>query len=396
MKDKLNLKQIKEASIVLSQTSDKERDNFLHSLAIILEKYEEDIVTANKKDIEQARENGITAAFIERLILDKQAIKKLILRLEKIQNLKRYDGVILEQKILGNGIQLKKVAVPLGVILVIYESRPEVTVDVAALCIKSGNAVVLKGGSEALNTNQVLYECIQESLRRTNLSERSVSLVINRETTTKLLKENNYIDLVIARGGYELVKKVLDQSRIPVLAHSAGGARIYIDKSADLELAEKIIINAKTSKPSACNSLDTILIHQDIASKFIPLITTKLKSCSVEVVENNWDKEFLSLVVNIKVAKDVSDAIKFISNYTKRHSEGIIASDKKIIETFVNGIDTAAVFINCSTRFHDGFEFGMGAEMGISTGKLHARGPVGLTELTTYKWEVYGNGQIRE
>ncbi|MEK7140942.1 MAG: glutamate-5-semialdehyde dehydrogenase, partial [Patescibacteria group bacterium] len=313
-------------------------------------------------------------------------------------------GEIIEERTDKNKLFLKKVRTPLGVIAVIYEARPEVTIDVAALCIKSGNAVILKGGSQALETNKTLYACILAALEKTGIDKETVSFISSnsRRTINWLLKKNEYVDLVIARGGYGLVKAVLNQSTIPVLAHAAGGARIYIDASADLSMAEEIILNAKTSKPATCNSLDTIVVHRNIVNKFIDRITNVLEMQHVKVIndqkatEKVWNTEFLGLTVAIKVVKDVKEAVNFINRHSKRHSEGVVAEDKKVIDYFVDSIDAAALFVNCSTRLHDGYVFGLGSEMGISTGKLHARGPVGLKELTTYKWEMYGNGQIRK
>lgn len=395
MKNQINLNHIKEAAFVLSQKKDRDQNMFLKNLANYLMDNKELIFKANEKDIRNAEKDNLSASMIQRLILDKDGLNDLILRLSNLQKMKSVTGAILEQKLLENKLILKKISVPLGLIMVIYESRPEVTIDVAALCIKSGNAVILKGGSEAVNTNKVLYKCIVESLKSAKLSEKTVAFIEDRITLNKLLNRNDYIDLVIARGGYEMVKNVMKNSRIPVLAHSAGGARIYIDESADLSIVEKIIINSKTSKPAACNSLDTIVIHQRIAKQVLSDLTDSLKNNNVEIVNNQWDQEFLDLKIGIKIVKNLDEAIKFINIYSKKHSEGIIAMDKSVINKFKNSIDTAAAFVNCSTRFHDGYEFGMGAEMGISTGKIHARGPVGLKELTTYKWEVYGNGQIR-
>lgn len=389
------LKQIKNASIEISKKTEQEKNVFLKTLAQIIWQEKDEILKANKKDIKSADKNGLSKAFIQRLVLDESGIKKMIARVKKLQDLESNIGAITEERKLENGILLKKVRIPMGVLMVIFESRPEVTVDVTALCIKSGNGVILKGGSEAIYTNQALYKCIQSALDKSNISELAVGFVDDRKTVDYLLKQNKFIDLVIARGGYELVRKVIDTSKIPVLAHASGGARIYVDQSADLLMAEKIIINAKTDKPSACNSLDTILVHKDIATDFIPKIISKLQNMNVSIKEGDWDTEFLDLTVGIKVVNSADDAISFIQKHTKSHSEGIVASNQEVINQFINSLDAAAIFINCSTRLHDGFEFGLGSEIGISTGKLHARGPVGLKELTTYKWEVYGNGQIR-
>lgn len=395
MKNQINLTQVKEAALALSYKKERDQNMFLKNLANSLMDNKEPIFKANRKDIRNAKKANLSTSMIQRLVFDEDGLNSLILRLSNLQKMKNVTGMILEKKLLENKLIIKKVSVPLGVIMVIYESRPEVTIDVAALCIKSGNAVILKGGSEAVNTNKALYKCIIEALDKSKLSKKTVTYVEGRTMLNKLLKNNNYIDLVIARGGYEMVKNVMKNSRIPVLAHSAGGARIYIDESADLSIVEQIIINAKTGKPAACNSLDTILIHQKIAKKVLLTLKKTLKDKKVEIVSNQWDQEFLDLKIGIKIVKNLDEAVRFINTYSKKHSEGIIAMNETVISKFKNSIDTAAVFVNCSTRFHDGYEFGMGAEMGISTGKLHARGPVGLKELTTYKWEVYGNGQIR-
>lgn len=406
-----NLKQVKKAGIQLSQLTEEKRNMFLEYLIDALLYNKNDIVKANKLDIKNARNNNMSEAFIQRLILDKKGIEKLIEKLNSLKDLTSTIGSTLSSKKLKNGIVLRKIVVPLGVILIMYESRPEVTIEAAALCIKSGNAVLLKGGSEAFCTNRILYTCIQKALKNADLAKETIQLLENRKEISKLLKQNKYIDVVIARGGYDMVKNVMNQTNIAVLAHACGGARIYIDKSADLKIVNNIIINAKTGKSSACNSLDTVLIHKDIAFTLIPSLIKKLQAVGVKVLgdtivskltnarkasQSDWQTEFLGLTVGIKVVKNLEEAIDFINTYTKRHSEGIIAEDNTVISAFVSSIDAAGIFINCSTRFHDGYEFGMGSEMGIATGKLHARGPVGLKELTTYKWEVYGNGHIRE
>ncbi len=410
MKNNLDMDKIKDASLSLFQKNEKEKNAFLESLANILLNNTAFIVRANRKDIQAAEKNGLSAAFIQRLILGQNGIKKLILKLKNLQQLKSGVGDILEKRRLKNGILLKKISVPLGVILVIYEARPEVTIDAAALCVKSGNAAILKGGAEAMNTNKALYKCIMDALERAGLDKNLISFVWDRGFINTLLLQNEFIDLVIARGSYGLVKAVQDRSLIPVLAHSAGGARIYIDKSARLPYVFDILINAKTSKPAACNSLDTILVHKQISDSFILEMVKRLKDARVTVLgdeyiskltntrkakKNDWDTEFLDLVVSVKIVDNVDGAIKFIKQHTKKHSEAVIATNSGVINKFTRSIDAAAIFINCSTRFHDGYEFGMGSEMGIATGKLHARGPVGLKELTCYKWEAYGDGQIR-
>jgi len=390
-----DLEKIKAASKRLSLLEEKNRNLFLENLTEVIMQKRQEIISANKRDVEFAINACLPSALVERLGIDEAEIKKMVEKVHEIKKLDSELGEILEEKIQENGLVLKKVTVPLGVIFVIYESRPEVTIDVASLCVKSANAVILKGGSEAIRTNKALFACVQLALRASGLAKETVSLIAERGEVSGLLKQREYIDLVVARGGYKLVNYVLKNSTIPVLAHSAGGARIYVDESANLSMAEEIILDAKTSKPAACNSLDTVVIHQNIAAKFVSKITSRLKASGVKIVKNDWNTEFLGLRASIKVVKNVEEAVNFINQHTKKHSEGIIATDKKVIDYFTKSIDSAALFINCSTRFHDGYVFGLGSEMGISTGKLHARGPVGLKELTIYKWIAYGNGQIR-
>lgn len=398
MKTTLDLRGIKKAVLTLSQKSECERNEFLNCLVDILNSRKKKIFRANKKDINQAIKKQLSAAFIQRLTLDEHGINAMILKVKSMQRLKSGIGEIMEEQIMESGLKLQRMRVPIGVIAIIYEARPEVTIDVAALCIKSGNAVILKGGSEALHTNLILYHCIVEALEKSHFPKKAVHFInINDHTViADLLKRNDVIDLVIARGSYKMVRTIQNSSTIPVLAHSAGGARIYIDQSADLSIVERIIINSKTSKPSACNSLDTIIIHKKIVRDVLPLITKNLKKYNVKIINNNWNTEFLDMKVSIKIVNNIDDAIKFINIYSKKHSEGIIATDKVIINQFVTSVDAAALFVNCSSRLHDGYVFGLGSEMGIATGKLHARGPVGLKELTIYKWIAYGKGQIRE
>lgn len=410
MRNQFVLAGIKDAALRLSQKTEDERNGFLARLAESIAHNKAHIRKENEKDVRAAEDNRLPPAFIQRLTMDEKGVNSLVTRVRELARLTSGLGRAIESRTLPNGILLKKVAVPLGVILVIYESRPEVTIDVAALCVKSGNAAILKGGSEAIHTNKALFKCVQEALGKAGLSRQTVQFIEKRQQVSDLLKRNDVIDLVVARGGYELVKKVTASSRIPVLAHAAGGARIYIDKSADQKIVNPIIINAKKSKPAACNALDTILVHKDVEATVLPSLIKKLQAESVRVLgdlfckntyrveqasQKTWNTEFLGLTVAIKIVKNVDQAVGFINKYSKHHSEGIIAMDKTVISAFVNGLDTAVVFINCSTRFNDGYEFGLGAEMGIATGKLHARGPVGLRELTTYRWEAYGKGQIR-
>jgi len=394
----INYKKIREAAILLAQTPEKTRDKFLKNLALEIKQNTKQILAANILDVAEAKKNKLAEAFLARLVLDEKGIKEIIAKLEATAALNSGVAEIIEQRVEGDGFVLKKIRVPLGVFFVIYEARPEVTIDVAGLCIKSGNALILKGGSEVLRTNKILFKAIKAALKKSALPLAAISFVdsADRQITNKILQRSDDIDLVIARGGYAMVKAVMAQSKIPVLAHAAGGARIYVDKSADLAMAKKILLNAKTTKPSACNSLDTILVHQDIAKNFVLEISQAMKEAGVVVKKSmNWAEETLGLTVGIKVVSDIDEAIKFIQKYSKLHSEGIVARDAAAINHFTQSIDAAAVFVNASTRLHDGYVFGFGSEMGISTSKLHARGPVGIKELTTYKWQVYGKGNIR-
>ncbi|VVA44272.1 Gamma-glutamyl phosphate reductase [Candidatus Roizmanbacteria bacterium] len=398
MKNTLNLKTIKDSFIKLSNKSENERNIFLTNLADELSNNKDKILSANRKDLQNAKKNKLSVAFVQRLKLGKFDLKKIIERVKQVKALDSGIGKIIEKKLSDTGLEIHKVRVSIGTILIIYESRPEVTIDVACLCIKSGNAAILKGGSEALETNLVLYECIKKSLIKSSFPNEAIYFIQskNKNTVRKLLKRNDIIDLIIARGGYEMVKSIQNNSSIPVLAHSSGGARIYIDKSADLSMVEKILINAKITKPSACNSLDTVVIHKDLKDKLLAKIIKSFKKNKVEIINGKWNQEFLGMKVSIKIVDSLNEAIDFVNTYSKKHSEGIIAQDKKVINKFCQSIDSATIFVNSSTRLHDGYIFGLGAEMGIATGKLHARGPVGLKELSIYKWIVYGKGHIRK
>lgn len=394
----INYKKIKESASALSQTDEKKRNLFLKNLAQEIIRNRAEILATNERDVKGARRKQLAEPFVARLSLDEAGVDGLVDKLNSIARLKSGLGEIIEKRALKNGLILKKIRAPLGTLFVIYEARPEATIDVAGLCVKSGNAAIMKGGSESLRTNKALFECIKNSLRKSGLPLDAITFVMSedRNITNRVLKQSSAIDLVIARGGYEMVKSVIALSKIPVLAHAAGGARVYVDKSADLDMAEKILLDAKTTKPAACNSLDTILMHREIAEKFTPQIAKAMSSKKVIVKKTmDWDKETLGLVVGVKIVKNVEEAVKFIQEHTKSHTEGIISKDAAVIDYFTKSIDAAALFVNASTRLHDGYVFGLGSEMGISTSKLHARGPVGLKELTTYKWQVYGKGNIR-
>ncbi len=405
-----SLKKTKTASESLASIPTAKKNAVLKILIRELNTQKENIIAQNKIDIHNAIKNNKTAAFIDRLTIDEKIINSMITQLEKI--ILQADPLlrILENKTLDNGVHLRKIPVPIGVIAIIYESRPNVTIDAAALCIKSGNAVILKGGSEALHTNCILVQCISAALIQNNIPSESVLFIdsTRRSIINRILKESRYVDLLIPRGGYELVQTVVKLARIPVLYHAAGGARIYIDDSANLQKAVQICVHAKVSRPGTCNSLDTVVVHKKIASQVLPILYREMKKNNVKLYgdrntariievqpnrKNEYRIENLDLILSIKIVSSQDEAIQFIKKYSKGHSEGIVAENKKIIEVFKKKIDAAAVFVNCTTRFHDGGVFQLGAEMGIATGKLHARGPVGLNELTTYKWVAEGKGQ---
>ena len=410
---KEQLKFTKKASFMLAQLSVKEKNQILSEIVKSLDKNKELILRANKKDIKIALKNKLSHVFINRLTITEKVYEQIVRQVNQIIKLPDPIGESVEKKELKNKIVLEKVRVPLGVLGVIYEARPNVTIDAAALAIKSGNAIVLKGGSDAINSNRALSKSIQEALGKFQIPMEAVLFIdkSDRKVVDKLLIEDKFIDVIIPRGGYSLLKKVVKNSKIPVLYHAEGGARIYVDATADLEKAVKICVNAKTSRPAVCNSLDTVVVNKKIVHPFLTCLADELSAHKVEIradeesrkiiknarkaIEKDFETEFLGLTLSVKVVKDVNEAVEFINKYSKKHSEGIVSQDKKIIAQFSQSIDAAGVFVNCSTRFHDGGEFELGAEMGIATGKLHARGPVGLRELTTYKWIAYGDGQIR-
>lgn len=407
-----SLKSVKASTVALSTLSPIQKKRTLQTLIKILEKNKEEIFMANTRDVERSKSALKSKAFINRLAFSEDNFKLMLKSIKEISEMDDSLGEIIEKRIISNGVIFCKKRVSLGVAAVIYESRPNLTIEVFALCFKSGNSCVLKGGSESIESNRILYKCIKGALEKNNICKDIIFFLdnIDHKDVSRLLKQEKYIDVVIPRGGYGLVRKVVNEAKIPVLYHSEGGARIFIDKSADLQMALQICVNAKTSRPATCNSLDTVLVHKEIANNFLPELEGLLKEKMVTIIgdrltrriidakpalKRDYETEFLDLVLCIKVVNNINEAIEFITKYTNRHSEGIVTKDKKNIDLFVDSIDAAGVFINCSTRLHDGGVMGFGAEMGISTGKLHARGPVALKELTTYKWIAYGEGQIR-
>lgn len=411
-------RQARDASYKLATVSSEQRNKVLAEIASLLEKNRKQILEENEKDIETAKKNKLSPAFIDRLTLTDKYIDSMISGVKQILSLEDPLNRILEERTLKNGLLLKKVSVPLGVILMIYESRPNVTIDAASLCIKSGNAVILRGGSDALNSNKILAGIVTASLEKLRINKNSVQLVSteDREAVNLLLEQEKYIDVVIPRGGYGLIKAIAEHSKIPVIKHYQGICHTYVDDEADLRLAEEVCLNAKCQRPGTCNAMECLLVNEKIADRFLPSMIKIYKDAGVkifgdertlEIAEKNnleierakqehYDTEFLDLIIAIKVVDSLQESIDFINLHSTKHSEAIISKNQKKIKEFMGNIDASAVFANASTRFNDGFEFGLGAEIGISTDKLHARGPVGLKELTTYKYLLFGNGQVRE
>ncbi len=407
-------KKVKETTRKLNGMSSEEKNTVLKKVAEEIVKLQDDILNANKIDIENAVKNGMKESLIDRLKLDKKRILNMSEGLIKITDLEDPIGEIIEGKILKNGLEILKKRVPLGVIAIIYESRPNVTLDAFGLCFKTGNAVILRGGKDAIHTNIAITKIIRNTLKMLEVSENCIYLIedINREKTMELMKLNKYVDVLIPRGGSGLIKTVVENSTIPVIETGTGNCHVYVDEFADFEMALSIIENAKTQRTGVCNACESLVIHKNIAKEFIPLVVQKLseknveirgdkESCKIsnkiiEATEEDWGTEYLDLIISLKIVSNIDEAIEHINKYSTKHSESIITKDYENSKKFLNEIDSSCVYVNSSTRFTDGGEFGFGAEIGISTQKLHARGPMGLRELTTTKYIIYGNGQIRK
>lgn len=399
---------------ILAGMSTVKKNELLNAMAEKLELQTEYILQENALDLEQASQKGVSLAMQDRLRLTKARIQEIAIGVRQVVKLPDPIGEVLSGQILPNGLQVRKIRVPLGVLGIIYESRPNVTVDAIALCIKSGNVPVLRGGSEAIYSNTALVKTLQSCLRDQGLPEELITFIAytERQAVNYLLKLNEDIDVIIPRGGAGLIKTVIENSTIPVIETGVGVCHIFVDASADLAMAEKIVINAKVSRPAVCNSAETLLVHQDVAEVFLPIIAEKLQGENVklQVCEQSltmiknaelaneacFAKENLDLVISIKVVANLAEAVAHIARFGTKHSESIITNDYNNAREFQKQVDAAVVYVNASTRFTDGFEFGLGAEIGISTQKLHARGPMGLRELTSIKYIVEGNGQIRE
>ena len=406
--------QAKAAARVLATATTADKNNWLNAMADALDSSTDAIINANKIDMENGKNNGLSDAMLDRLLLTPERIHAIADAVRHVVTLDDPAGKVLSTTTRPNGLRIDKVSVPIGVIGIIYESRPNVTVDAATLCLKAGNAVILRGGSEAIHSNLALAECISKAAIAKGMPAGAVQVLpwTTREAVGIMLKMDSYLNLIIPRGGERLIRTVVEQSTIPVIKHYKGVCHIFVDKVCDFDRALEIIENAKCQRPGVCNALETLLIHKDAAAEFLPRIVKHLRDRKVELrgcaeccklagndmtaaTEEDWYAEYLTLILAVRIVDDVYAAMDHINHYGSGHSDCILTADMDTAEIFLNGVDSSSVYVNASTRFTDGGEFGMGAEIGISTDKLHARGPMGLPELTTYKYKVYGSGQIR-
>ena len=406
-------KAAKKASVKLASLSTVIKNEALLKMAAEIENHKDEILEANAIDVEAAKAKGVRTSYIDRLTLNDKRIADMAEGLRQIAALPDPIGTGDMYVKRPNGLEIRRARVPFGVIGIIYEARPNVTVDAAALCLKSGNACVLRGGSEAINSNKQIIEILQNAAYSVGIPEGSIQFIdiIDRDAVIMMCKLRGIIDIIIPRGGAGLINRVVENSSVDVIETGTGICHEFVDKSADFDMAINIAVNAKTSRPSVCNALETLLIHKDIAEKFLPMVKTALEKKNVELrgckrcleicpdmkaaTEEDWETEYNDLILSIKIVNDVDDAIEHINEYNTAHSETIITQDLKNAHHFMQDVDAAAVYVNASTRFTDGFEFGFGAEIGISTQKMHARGPMGLEALTTTKYLIYGEGQVR-
>lgn len=401
-----------EAKTVLNRLGVTEKNVALCTVADALVENTEYLLKENEKDVNLAKENGMKESLVDRLSLSSDRINAMAEGLRQIVQLEDPVGEVISMKTRPNGLQIGQKRVPLGVIGIIYESRPNVTADAFGLCFKTGNATVLRGGSDAIHSNLAIVKVIQEALKESGLPKECIQLLedTSRETAKEFMKLNQYIDVLIPRGGAGLIRTVVNESTIPVIETGTGNCHVYVDEFADIDMAKEIIFNAKTQRLGVCNACESLVIHRDVAAKAIPAICSKLKEKDVEIrgderarqyflmkeaTEEDYGTEYLDAIISIKVVDSIDEAIKHINTYNTKHSESIITENYENAKKFLNEIDAAAVYVNASTRFTDGFEFGFGAEIGISTQKLHARGPMGLVALTTTKYIILGNGQVR-
>ena len=414
----IKAKAAKAASKKLAYLSTAVKNEALLAIADELIAKEKDILAANRLDHNEGEKSGMSAAMLDRLLLNTERIKGIAGDVRTVAALPDPVGETFEMRTLPNGLQVGKKRVPLGVIGAVYESRPNVTVDISVLCLKSGNAIILRGGKEAVHSNSVLVKIIQGAAYRAGVPEGALQFIesTDRALVGQMLKMRDYIDLVIPRGGADLINYVAQNAAMPVVTGGIGVCHTYVDRSANLEKAAAIVYNAKVQRPTVCNALDAILVHADVAKSYLPMVAKELDRANVELrcderalkilkplasikavpaTEKDWGKEFLALVAAVKVVDSLEEALEHIERYGSGHSEAIVTEDYSAAMKFLDEVDAACVYVNASTRFTDGGQFGLGAEVGISTQKFHARGPMGLKELTTYKWIVLGSGQVR-
>ncbi len=403
----------KNSSRELRVAGREKKDKALNLMAEGLAARKEDIIRTNSRDVSAARKKGLSPAMIDRLTLDQKTIDSMVTGLQEVAALPDPAGEVTGMWKRPNGLQVGRIRIPLGVIGFIYESRPNVTVDAAALCLKSGNAVLLKGGSEAINSNMALNEILSEAVKKSGLPEKSIQVIPSTEhqAVGALLTMDDWVDVIIPRGGEQLISFVAENSRIPVLKHYKGVCHVYIDEFADLDMAREICLNAKVQRPGVCNAMETMLVHKQVAISFLPKMVEDFKRSGVEIrgcedtlsilpglkpaAESDWEAEYLDLILAVKVVQDFREALDHIEKYGSNHTEAIVTGSYERSREFLEGVDASVVLVNASTRFNDGFQLGLGAEIGINTSKLHAYGPMGLAELTTTKFTVFGRGQVR-
>lgn len=403
----------KEAENTIRTITTDQKNQVLAAVADHLVESTDKLLEANAADVTNAKQNHMPEGLVDRLMLSPERIEGMAEGLRQLVALEDPIGEVTGMKKRPNGLLIGQKRVPLGVVGIIYEARPNVTADAFGLCFKTGNVVILKGGSDAIHSNEAIVDCIRESLKACGITENAIQLIADtsRETAAEFMKMNEYVDVLIPRGGKGLIKAVVNQSTIPVIETGTGNCHIYVDESADLDMAVNIILNAKTQRVGVCNACESLLVHANVKEKLLPVLAQKLKEKhvemradkeahelmpgSVDATEEDWGTEYLDYILSIKVVYSVDEAIAHINRYNTGHSEAIITNDYTNAQKFLDEVDAAAVYVNASTRFTDGFEFGYGAEIGISTQKLHARGPMGLLALTTTKYIIYGNGQIR-
>ncbi len=400
------------AKPVIANLSTEAKNQVLHEMSREIVKNKDKIINANKKDYEKAKQGGLSKALLDRLLLNDKRIEKMADAIQEIAALPDPVGEIVTGITRPNGLRIRQVRVPIGVILIVYEARPNVTTDAAGLTFKSGNAAVLRGGANSFNSNQAIVQVLQDVLKKHDLPEEIITFIPRqeRELLIKLLKYNQYIDLLIPRGGASLINMVVSESRIPVVFHADGICHVFVDETAQKDMTESIVINAKTQRPGVCNAVETLLVHKDYAytKGLIELLLEnkvelrgdnkimKLNSSIKQVSEDDWRTEYLDMILSVKIVDTLDDAIFHINHYGSHHSDAIITENYSNSEKFLKQVDSSSVFVNASTRFADGGEYGLGAEIGISTQKLHARGPMGLKDLTSKKYIVYGEGQVRK